>query len=199
MTDKATAEKVHPRDILVRTATRLFRERGYTGVGVAEMLETSGAPRGSLYFHFPGGKEQIAEAAVHLAGERMLRFVDNVSGANTTLEGFIDGLFLGWAEHLKESSFARGCAVALIALEASPTSVKLRAATDAVFNLWQERLAACGEARGLSRDAATRFAYLTLAAMQGGIVMCKASQSTRPLEEAALGLKAAVHGMRTLA
>jgi TetR/AcrR family transcriptional regulator, lmrAB and yxaGH operons repressor len=190
-------DKPHPKEALISAATRLFRERGYAGVGVAELLEVSGAPRGSLYFHFPRGKEQIAEEAVMLSGERMDKFFAKVVGETEDLEAFLDGLFLGWAQHMQDNGFARGCGVALIALETSAHSDRLRAATETVFKLWRGRLASVGLQRGLTPSAAERFGFMVLGAMQGAIVLAKASQSTKPLGEAAFAMKAAVGALRT--
>lgn len=195
-TDRGASDRLHPRIALLRAATRLFRERGYTGVGVAEILEASRAPRGSLYFHFPGGKEQIAEESVRLAGVRMTRFVDNIIADTQTLEEFIDGLFVGWAAHLEETGFTRGCGVALIALETSATSERLRGAAEAVFNGWRSKIEAVAVARGLHPDDAARFGFILLASMQGAIVLCKAMRAATPLIEAAHGVKAAAQAMR---
>ena len=54
---------------LVEAAATLFEERGYHAAGVKAILERAGAPRGSFYFHFPGGKEELAIAAIE-AGAR---------------------------------------------------------------------------------------------------------------------------------
>jgi len=53
---------------LVRTAMRLFRKQGYASTGLQQILADSGAPKGSLYHYFPGGKESLGEAAVAMAG-----------------------------------------------------------------------------------------------------------------------------------
>jgi TetR/AcrR family transcriptional repressor of lmrAB and yxaGH operons len=193
-----SADRRHPRDALLTTATRLFRERGYAGVGVAEMLEASGAPRGSLYFHFPGGKEQIAEESVRLAGARMDRFVAKLAEQTDDFDDFIDALFVGWGEGIKESGYTRGCGVALIALETAATSDRLRAATEAVFAQWRASLSAFAVKHGFAPVEAERLAIMVLAAMQGAIVMCKSSRSTEPMAEAAFAIKAAARALRAL-
>src|SRR5262245_17893436 len=57
------------RERMVRSAAYLFRERGYSGTGFRDVIAHSGAPRGSIYHHFPGGKVQLAEEAVKYAGD----------------------------------------------------------------------------------------------------------------------------------
>ena len=64
------------RSRLIRVAAALFRQRGYDGIGLAEILQASGAPKGSFYHHFPGGKEQLAEACIAHAGEQVGALID---------------------------------------------------------------------------------------------------------------------------
>lgn len=56
-------EEPSTRDRLVQAATRLFRQRGYDGTGLTEILTEAGVPKGSLYHHFPEGKADLACAA----------------------------------------------------------------------------------------------------------------------------------------
>ncbi|MES1199836.1 MAG: helix-turn-helix domain-containing protein, partial [Pseudomonadota bacterium] len=81
------------REDLLKAAAELFRARGYEGVGVAELLETSGAPRGSLYFHFPGGKEQIGVEVVELVGNAVTGQFRGLADRAISLDTFIDHVF----------------------------------------------------------------------------------------------------------
>ncbi|MDZ4777160.1 MAG: helix-turn-helix domain-containing protein [Alphaproteobacteria bacterium] len=83
---KTATRHPDPKAAMIEAATTLFRRRGYEGVGVAELLSHSGAPRGSLYFHFPGGKEQIAIEAVTRAGEAVRDGIRARSEITTSVE-----------------------------------------------------------------------------------------------------------------
>ena len=63
------ARQSDARQRMIKSTARLFRRQGFHGTGLQQVLEASGAPRGSLYFHFPGGKEEIGETALTIAGE----------------------------------------------------------------------------------------------------------------------------------
>src|SRR5215813_12591923 len=105
-------------DMLV-AATELFRARGYEGVGVAELLEASGAPRGSLYFHFPGGKEQIGCEVISRVGESTLGQFKALGAKDIDLDAYVDTVFKSTAKTVKERDFNASCPIAVIAAEAS--------------------------------------------------------------------------------
>lgn len=58
------AARSDSKDRMITAARRLFREHGYTGTAMSDVIAESQAPRGSLYFHFPGGKEELATEVV---------------------------------------------------------------------------------------------------------------------------------------
>src|SRR5918998_6018684 len=66
---RSTGARSDARERMIRSAMLLFRERGIEGTSFADVIEQSGAPRGSIYHHFPGGKAQLAEETTHYAGE----------------------------------------------------------------------------------------------------------------------------------
>ena len=89
------------REDMLAAAVELFRARGYDGVGVAELLEKSGAPRGSLYFHFPGGKEQIGAEAVTRVGEEVAQRFRDLRLSGVDLATFIERVFKTTAKEAK--------------------------------------------------------------------------------------------------
>lgn len=186
----AEAAKPHPKELMLRAAIPLFRTRGYAGVGMAELIAASGFPRGSLYFHFPGGKEQIAAEAMAMAGARdSARYAAHVE-ASTTLEGFVNGIFTTSAEVLARSGYARGCGVGLIALEMSNESEGLRMAAKAVLDAWRDGLAAGFAKFGHAPAQAQKLGTATLASLQGAIVLARATRSGEPFGAAAQAILA---------
>jgi TetR/AcrR family transcriptional repressor of lmrAB and yxaGH operons len=166
------------RQDLLEAAAELFRARGYEGVGVAELLAKSGAPRGSLYFHFPGGKEQIGAEVVERVGVEVAhRFADlNASGVD--LDTFIVTVFKTTAKESKERHYEASCPMAAIAAGVSSDNPKLGAAIREAFASWEREIAAAAQARGMSRANAEIFASAMLAAMEGAFVVSKAQASS---------------------
>src|SRR5215831_13088523 len=84
------AENVRTR--MIEGAVHLLAQHGLQATSFSEVLEFTGAPRGSVYHHFPAGKDQLIESAVDLAGGRALRALDSQAGASAEE---ITAFFLG--------------------------------------------------------------------------------------------------------
>src|ERR671918_458343 len=106
------APRTDSRQRFLDAAADLFHTQGYHATGVNQLVSAGGAPKGSFYFHFPGGKEQLAAEAVAQSG-RQLR--DALAAA--LADGDIDGVFDALASLLEDSGFQRGCPIATIALD----------------------------------------------------------------------------------
>jgi TetR/AcrR family transcriptional repressor of lmrAB and yxaGH operons len=180
---------------MIAAAARLFRAHGYEGVGVAELLAASGAPRGSLYFHFPGGKEQIAVEAIRRAGDYVRERLQGLAARAPDPATYIDSAFRAWAEELKQSDYQNGCAVALIALEMAERSPALREAAAASFTLWEIEFAKAAESWGMSADDAAAFASAMLSAIEGAIALSRTKRSLAPFTNAARATQALAQSM----
>ena len=124
------------RERLLETAVDLLQRQGYHGTGLNELLERSGAPRGSLYHYFPGGKEQIGAEAIGRAGEQVAAAVAHLLRAKPSAADAVEALAALLAAGLEASAFERGCPVATTALEVTPRSEPIRAAVQAGFESW---------------------------------------------------------------
>lgn len=178
------------REQMLAAASRLFRARGYEGVGVADLLAASGTPRGSLYFHFPGGKEQIAAETLLYTRDRVLARLDRFAEASAGLEDFIDRVFLGWADLMVQQDFNFGCPVAVISLETAQTIPALREAADLTFRAWTAKFAQIVRHRGVPEAHAQGLAEAMLSLVQGAIVLARASRSVTPFQNAGAAAKA---------
>lgn len=165
---------------MVEATALLVRERGVEGTSFADVLAASGAPRGSIYHHFPGGKAQLVEAATRYAGNviaddltEALRNDDPISG----LRRFA----ATWRSVLRESDFLAGCAIVAAAVEGDANPAARRAAAVA-FGNWEEKLAGCFIRCGLTLKRSRTLATLVVAAMEGAIVVSRAQGTTQPLE-----------------
>ncbi|POM23460.1 putative HTH-type transcriptional regulator YxaF [Actinomadura rubteroloni] len=160
------------RAALLRTAAELFRRQGYHGTGVNQVIAESGAPKGSLYFHFPAGKEQLAAEAVALSGTETGGVLATTVRAPDARAG-ITAIGEHFATELERSQFAHGCPVATVALETAAENETLRTACAAVYDGWRDGLAAALAAWGVPAPRTVPLADLTLSAVQGALVLAR--------------------------
>lgn len=169
------------RERMVRSAVYLFREHGFSGTAFSDVIAHSGAPRGSIYHHFPGGKLQLAEEAVRYAGDYLGAGVrastrDDDPGAPVRA-------FLGWWRRvLVRSDFRAGCPIVAVTVE-SPLPDRLAEAAAAAFRRWEGDLTAGLVSAGAPRPRAARLATLIVAAVEGATVLCRAERSLAPLDD----------------
>lgn len=172
-----------PRERMVISAALLIRERGAHPTAIADVLAHSGAPRGSAYHYFPGGRTQLLCEAVDFAGAFI---ADRLAQASTTLEA-LDGLFDGYRKQLRDSDFRAGCPVVAVTVEAGdPDKPEQSAAVieraAAAFARWHDLLAQRLIADGLAQPAATSLAMLVLTSFEGAIVVARASRKPAALD-----------------
>ena len=173
----------HSRASMVRSAALLIRSRGVSATSFADVLADSGAPRGSIYHHFPEGKRQLAEDAMRWTSERVLAHLR--AGAPTSpsdvLERFIDL----WRQVVVTSGGSAGCVVAGVAIDTVADETALIEVVRATFRSWVALLAEQLEAAGVPAHRAMPIAVATLAAMEGALILCRAEGNVRPLNAVA--------------
>lgn len=170
---------------LVRTAMRLFRRQGYASTGLQQIVDESGAPRGSLYHYFPGGKEALAEAAVEMAGGMIREMLAGLAARHRSPRAFVRAyceVMAGWME---ESGFQSGCPIATTLLETAPRSPTLTAAGERAIDGWIEVLTDVLARDGTPRREARRRAEGIVAAMEGALILARVRRSTRPILDVA--------------
>jgi TetR/AcrR family transcriptional repressor of lmrAB and yxaGH operons len=179
------AERGQTRKQLVTSTVELLRRQGAYGTGLQDVLNHSGAPRGSLYFHFPGGKEELVREAIQEAADAIDRSLrKSLDRHQTVAEGLAN--FLGrYAERLAASDFNTGCPVAAVALDVAAEGDRLRTACDWALTGWVSILAQGLREEGRSPEEAEALALTSLAALEGALVLCRARRSAEPLHAVA--------------
>ena len=170
------------RERIVDAAAELLRERGYAGTGLKAISTKAPAPLGSLYHFFPGGKEELAAAALHYAAVGYARQVDGV--LNEAGDDVVAAVRLGFdraAELLVETGYADACPIATVALEVASTNESLREVTGSIFEGWLKGLETRFAAAGLDADAARALATLFLAALEGGFLLSRSTRDPAPM------------------
>lgn len=155
--------------------------QGYHGTGLNQIVAESKTPRGSLYYYFPNGKEELAAEAVRYRGQGMVQHIRAVLAEIEDPKEAIYQLVQIMIANLLKRNFTTGAPVAGVAMEASNASEVLREACHEVYNLVSQPLkdkllVVYGEEQADSLGTAI------LAALEGALVMAYTSRSAKPLE-----------------
>lgn len=163
----------------------LIQRNGYSGTGLNAVIEHAGAPRGSIYFHFPDGKEGLGIAAVELAtvefGALLAEAAASDGGATTAIRAAIEVL----ADIVLASNFRLGCPVSVVTLEMGAESERLRQACATAFESWITPTAELLAASGLPAAEARGLATAIVSMVEGAVIVSRALRSVQPLEAAA--------------
>jgi TetR/AcrR family transcriptional repressor of lmrAB and yxaGH operons len=170
-------------------AARLFRRQGYHGTALNDILDAGGSPRGSLYFHFPKGKEEIGEAALTLAGEAVRAAIAKAAETSENAEVFLTRIARGMASDLERSDYKEGCPIATTALETAAQSDVLGAATGNVFRKWEHEIRRGLERFGMTSGDADLVATLVLSQLEGALLLARTYRSLEPMHRAERAVK----------
>ncbi|SEG82618.1 DNA-binding transcriptional regulator, AcrR family [Thermomonospora echinospora] len=167
-----------PRAAMIRSAIGLIRRRGVAAVSFADVLADSGAPRGSVYHHFPGGKSQLVEEATRSAAEQLSAAVARVLDASDT-PGTLRTLADLWRRGLEAGDHAVGCPVVAAALG---TERAARDVAGVAFGTWCDLISDKLVADGAERQRAQSVAVLVVGALEGALVLAQAQRTSAPLD-----------------
>ena len=181
---------------MIGSMQRLLQTKGYSASGLIELVADSRAPKGSIYHHFPGGKEEIAAAAIRASGaEAAAATARALAGARTPAAGL--RVVLQWlSDQLASSNYRYGCPIATTTLEIASESDVVQEACAEAYKAWHaaiaDRLVVDGFRKRPAEDAAT----LVLSAMEGALILCRAQRSVRPLKVLADNVRALLDSSR---
>ena len=178
------AKATDSKEKTLAAAALLFRRQGFHGTALHDVVAAAGSPRGSLYFHFPGGKEQIGEAALDLAGEAVRAKIAHAAEASPNAEAFLTGIARAMAADLEKSDYCNGCPIATTALETAAQSDVLAAAARRAFQSWEQEVARGLERFGAKPDHAALAATAVLSQIEGALLLARTYRSVEPLRRA---------------
>jgi AcrR family transcriptional regulator len=171
-----------PRDRMVASAALLIRERGAHSTAISDVLEHSGAPRGSAYHYFPGGRTQLMCEAVDFASEHMVARIDSCA----TCLDILDVVVGGFRKQLTKTGYRAGCPVVAVAVEAGDPAKDENAAVleraGAAFIRWTDLIAQRLADDGVAADDARELALFITSAIEGAIVIARATRDIEPLD-----------------
>ncbi|QIK46310.1 TetR/AcrR family transcriptional regulator [Gordonia hongkongensis] len=185
MADSAT------RDRILEAAAELYRRQGMPATGIKQISAAAEAPYGSIYHHFPGGKEAISVEVIRREGLRYGAFVGAQLETTDPLTG-IPTLFENAGKLLESQDYSEACSIETIALEVASTNERLRLESAEVFESWLTGLATWFGQLEITEPERRRLALISLTALEGAFVLCRTLRSIEPIVVAGHGVQAAV-------
>ena len=185
------------REALLAASVRLFRQKGYAATGLAEILAESGAPKGSLYHYFPGGKAEIGAAAVERAGKTVTRTLQELAAATDGPGDLLAQYLTKMAGWMASSGYRDGSPITTTLLETVPEHEAIRDAGAVAFAAWAGVLTESAMAAGIPHARAERLARFAICALEGALIQCRVSGDATPLQLAAEELSALYETART--
>ncbi len=178
------SQELPPRDRMVRSAAQLIRRHGVSGTGMREIVLQADAPRGSLQYYFPGGKEElVGEALLWMGGvaaRRVRRHLERLEPPRPSalLAAVVDD----WRADLTAEDFTAGCPLVAAAADVAATSEELRRVLGHAFDGWQDSLTAALVSLGVPVGRAGGLTLVVISALEGAIVMARIRRDLVPLD-----------------
>ncbi|HEV7420462.1 MAG TPA: TetR/AcrR family transcriptional regulator [Mycobacterium sp.] len=185
--DKTTNKRGATRTRMLLSAAEVLRERGAAGVTIDEVLTRSGAPRGSVYYHFPEGRNQLLTEALRFAGDSITAIIDDAAGQGgiPLVRKFVEF----WERTLAGSDFNAGCPVVAAAIGSDDDDPALSTVAGDIFNRWRGALTQAFVADGFDEADAASLAVTCIASLEGAVVLCRSTRSADPLRDVAQQLE----------
>jgi TetR/AcrR family transcriptional regulator, lmrAB and yxaGH operons repressor len=164
------------RSKMIHAAAELFRQRGYHATALSDVIQASGAPRGSTYFHFPGGKQELAREVIALAGDEIEQMAAAAAASCDGPGSFVRALGDMVAARLEGSGYRSGCAIATMVLELAPENEDISTDFEKVFARWRKALAGPFVTWRITPARAADLADLVMSVFEGALVVSRAAR-----------------------
>ena len=168
------------REKMIGGAASLLSQRGLQGTSFSEVLELTDTPRGSIYHHFPGGKDELVAEAIALLGSVVAVRIENTE-ANRP-EQVAEAFAEGWRDFVEATDLKSVCVMSAVTVGAGADSEELLPAVASAFASWRDALADAYEGSGLSTTDSRRLALTSVAALEGAMIVARAEQSMEPFD-----------------
>ena len=192
MTSKGDLTKAR----LAESMLELLQTSGFSGTGLNAVIEHAAAPKGSVYFHFPDGKEGLGVAAVELAAKQFEALIAEATASAGSAADAARAVIAALSTIVSDSDFRLGCPVSVVTLEMGAESERLRQACVTAFESWIAPTAALLEADGVSAEESRSLATVIVSMIEGAVIVSRATRSVQPLLSAA-DIVADLIGLRT--
>lgn len=184
------------RDQIIDATSQLLEQQGYYATGLNQIVQESGAPKGSLYYYFPAGKEELSAEAIERSAATFTGIIRMELARYEDPGEALYQFMLGMAEHVEASACRGGAPVATVALETAGRSERLTAVCQAAYGHYQAAFAAGFAAAGIASGRAAQLALLVVAAIEGGFILSRTQRTADPLRQIATDLRDLVAASR---
>ena len=174
---------------IIETTSDLLERQGYYATGLNQIVQVSGAPKGSLYYYFPEGKEALTAEAIERSANVFTHIIQTELARHADPAAALYHFMMGLAAHVQASACHGGAPIATVALETAGRSERLTAVCQAAYGRYQSAFADRLIAGGFSPARAAQLATLIVAAIEGGIILSRTQRSAAPLEQMAADLR----------
>lgn len=165
------ANKIDTREKILKTASEMFFSNGYHATGLNSILKRSESPKGSLYYYFPNGKEELALEAIEVVKNSVREEIrENLFKTKDPIEG-IEKVILNVSDIINREEIVKGVTVSLLALEASQTNEILREACAETFKEWESLYEERLKELNISIEDAKNLSKIIQIMIEGAIVM----------------------------
>ncbi len=173
------------REKFLLTASVLMEKQGYCGTGLNEILEKSGAPKGSLYYYFPDGKEQIASEVALRAGKIISGRIQERTRDQPEAGKAIHEFLYTVALRMEETQFHTGSTITMVAMESVTQSERINLACREAYGMIIGAFKDVLIQGGWEEAEAESIAEMIVAAVEGGIMLSRTYQSADYLRRVA--------------
>ncbi len=174
---------ISARDAMINATASLIRQRGVSASGMQDIVNEAAAPRGSIYHHFPGGKDELIIAALERVTAGVVHAIQAIAARSATLDDFITGAATLFRSGAEQTGWTQGCPVAAAAIEGDRQNPSVREAVAASFREWQKAIAA-GLERHIGAAAADAQALMMLSVIEGALLVSRGMRSAAPYDAA---------------
>ncbi|ASR47360.1 TetR family transcriptional regulator [Paenibacillus kribbensis] len=176
------AAKPESYENIVQTASKLFFHQGYHATGLNQILTESGSPKGSLYYYFPRGKEELALECIRRGNELVKQKLKKALAGNDDPVLAIQEFIRETAVDADRNGFSGFMPFGFwAAAETSCISESLRHACVNTFTDWQHIYTERLQAAGWMEEKARSFAVLIISMLEGALILAVTQQSSAPI------------------
>jgi TetR/AcrR family transcriptional repressor of lmrAB and yxaGH operons len=170
---------------VIATTLRLLRRQGLSATGINRIIRESRSPRGSIYFHFPGGKDELTIEALRSAQRTVVERMQSAMRGGASTAQALRRVVRDYVEDLRSSGYEFGCPIANVTLDVSAESPRIRAVCAEIFADWQAKIRQALERDGHPHKEADAMAEFILSSLEGALILCRAQKSSVPLKRVA--------------
>ncbi|MFD5112487.1 TetR/AcrR family transcriptional regulator [Streptomyces sp. NPDC058391] len=187
------------RERVVRAASRLMQRQGYDGSGIKQIAQEAGATLGSVYHFFPGGKQELAVAAVHHGDQEFAGILREVLDSEEDPAKAIVACTRSLAEGLRASDWLDGCPVTATALGTAGRAPDIQQAAAQAFEHWRGLVSDTLRRAGIAEQDALDLGHTVISTLEGAELAAQVSRSDEPLRIAGSHLARLIDSYRPTA